>query len=99
MPLLPIGLLGVVTVPLGILAVVVYFRLFPPILFGDADYYASALPALVGDAPLYDPRLFAPHVLPLLPFGITPRRPPSSRFLCCSPPRRSGGDWRWQAVS
>jgi hypothetical protein len=67
-PALPWGLLGVATVPLGILAVVTYLRIHPPVLFGDASYYASALPALTGDAPLYDPASFAPHTLPPPPF-------------------------------
>ena len=30
--------------------------------FGDADWYAAALPAVRGNAPLYDPAMLAPHV-------------------------------------
>ncbi len=30
--------------------------------FGDADWYAAALPAVQGNAPLYDPLMLAPHV-------------------------------------
>jgi alpha-1,2-mannosyltransferase len=67
-PLLPWGLLGIVTVPLGILALITYCRVFPPIIFGDVGYYAAALPALVSDAPLYDPASLQPHVLPPPPF-------------------------------
>ena len=67
-PLLPWGLIGVVTVPLSILAVVTYCRIFPPILFGDVAYYSAALPALISDAPLYDPASLQPHVLPPPPF-------------------------------
>jgi hypothetical protein len=33
-----------------------------PDWFGDADWYASALPAVQGNAPLYDPIMLAPHV-------------------------------------
>jgi Glycosyltransferase family 87 len=68
MPVFPWGLLGLVTVPLGILAVVTYFRIFPPIFFGDAEYYATALPALTGNAPLYSAASLQPHVLPPPPF-------------------------------
>jgi hypothetical protein len=67
-PLFPWGLLGAVTIPLGILAVITHCRIFPPILFGDAAYYASALPALTSDAPLYDASSFVPHILPPPPF-------------------------------
>jgi len=68
LPLFPWGLLGTVTIPLGILAVITYCRIFPPILFGDVAYYASALPALTSDAPLYSPASFQPHILPPPPF-------------------------------
>jgi hypothetical protein len=68
LPVFPWGLLGVVTVPLGILAVITYCRIFPPILFSDANYYASALPALTGDAPLYSAASMQAHVLPPPPF-------------------------------
>jgi Glycosyltransferase family 87 len=66
--LIPWGLLGTLTVPLAIGAMVVWFRIHPPILFGDVAYYASALPALTSDAPLYDPASFQPHTLPPPPF-------------------------------
>ena len=33
-----------------------------PEWFGDADWYAAALPAVQGDAPLYDPLTLVPHV-------------------------------------
>jgi len=33
-----------------------------PEWFGDADWYAAALPAVQGNAPLYDPILLIPHV-------------------------------------
>ena len=68
LPLFPWGLLGIVTIPLGILAVIAYCRIFPPILLGDVDYYAAALPALISDAPLYDPASLGPHILPPPPF-------------------------------
>lgn len=68
LPLFPLGLLGMVTIPLGILAVVTYCRIFPPILFGDVAYYASALPALTSDAPLYSAASLQPHILPPPPF-------------------------------
>jgi hypothetical protein len=68
LPLLPWGLLGLVTVPLAIVALITYCRVFPPIIFGDVGYYAAALPALTSDAPLYDPASFRPHVLPPPPF-------------------------------
>jgi alpha-1,2-mannosyltransferase len=67
-PIFPWGLLGVLTVPMGALGLFAYVWIWPPILVGDADYYASALPALLTDAPLYDPRSFSPHVLPPPPF-------------------------------
>lgn len=65
---MPWGLLGTITVPLAIAATITWFRTHPPILFGDVAYYATALPALVSDAPLYDPASFAPHTLPPPPF-------------------------------
>ncbi len=60
--------MATLTVPLSIGAVVIWFRVHPPLLFGDVAYYESALAALVSDAPLYDPATFAPHVLRPPPF-------------------------------
>jgi hypothetical protein len=68
LPVFPWGLLGLITVPLGILAVITYLRIFPAILFSDANYYASALPALTGDSLLYTAASMQPHVLPPPPF-------------------------------
>ena len=68
LPIFPWGLMALVTVPLGILGLFTYVWIWPPILVGDADYYAAAIPALVSDAPLFDPAYFAPHILPPPPF-------------------------------
>jgi Glycosyltransferase family 87 len=66
--ILPWGLMAVLTVPLGIVGLFARLWIWPPVLVGDADYYAAAIPALVSDAPLYDPASFAPHILPPPPF-------------------------------
>lgn len=43
-----------------------------PKLLGDADWYATALPALVGDGPLYDPARLGPHPVERPPFWNQP---------------------------
>lgn len=91
LPVLPWGLTGLVTVPLGIVALVTYLRVHPPIIFGDIGYYSSALRALTGDAPLYDPASLQPHVLPPPPFwDQAPSTAIFSGFLLLP-----GAEWIW----
>jgi hypothetical protein len=54
---------SLLAVPLALIALVTYWLTYTPIPFGDADWYATALPALTSDAPLYDPSKLGPHPL------------------------------------
>ena len=62
LPLWPWALFGLVAVPLATLALIVYNQVSGFVLFGDAEWYASALPALTSNQPLYDPSKLEPHV-------------------------------------
>lgn len=73
MLLLLLGLAGVLT-SLSIAA----FGFRGVGLFSDAEWYASAMPALVGDAPLYPPEWLRPHIAEL-PARFN--QPPSAALL------------------
>jgi alpha-1,2-mannosyltransferase len=67
-PLLPWSLLGLFTIPLAIAAIATWYLTRGAILFGDVDWYASALPRLLADVPLYDPAKLTQHVAERPPF-------------------------------
>jgi hypothetical protein len=76
-PLIPWGLLGLLTVPMAVLAVVAG-RTYGLLLFGDAEWYASALPALMSNLPLYDPSKLVRHPLA---FPVFWNQPPSTALV------------------
>jgi hypothetical protein len=63
LPLKPWGLLGLVTVPMAALAFITFGLTNGFVLFGDAEWYAAALPAPFSGRPLYDPSKLVPHPL------------------------------------
>ena len=68
-PLLPWSLVGLMTIPLAIAAIGAWYRDSGGVIFfGDVDWYASALPRLLADVPLYDPAKLAAHVAERPPF-------------------------------
>ena len=62
-PLWPWSLVGLITIPLAISALVVFDQVSGFVLFGDAEWYATALPRLFSDVPLYPPEKLQPHEL------------------------------------
>lgn len=68
LPLNPWGFLGLITAPLAAVALLVFANSYGFILFGDAEWYASALPALTSNQPLYDAAKLLPHPLALPTF-------------------------------
>jgi alpha-1,2-mannosyltransferase len=62
-PARPWLLLGLVTVPLAVGALVIWYGTQGAIVFGDIDWYATALPRLFSGGPLYDPAMLQAHVL------------------------------------
>lgn len=77
LPLMPWGLLGLLTVPMAVLAVVAG-RTYGLLLFGDAEWYAAALPALTSNQPLYDPSKLVTHALA---FPVYWNQPPSTALV------------------
>jgi Protein of unknown function (DUF2029). len=77
LPLVPWGLLGLVTVPMAALAMIVG-RTYGLLLFGDAEWYASALPALMSGQPLYDPSKLVRHAIA---FPVYWNQPPSTALV------------------
>ena len=67
-PLWPWGLLGLVTMPLLLAGMLVWYETRGGILFGDIDWYATGLRGLLSDGPLYDPSKLLPHPLDRPPF-------------------------------
>jgi hypothetical protein len=68
LPLKPWGYLGLLTAPLAAVALLVFANTWGFILFGDARWYASALPALTSNQPLYDAAKLLPHPLANPPY-------------------------------
>lgn len=77
LPLVPWGLFGLLTVPMAVLAVI-GGRTYGLVLFGDAEWYASALPALMSNQPLYDPAKLVRHPLA---FPAYWNQPPSTALV------------------
>lgn len=62
-PLWPAALVGVLTIPLLLAGLVVWYATYGGILFGDVDWYAAGLRGLLSSGPLYDPTKLDPHLL------------------------------------
>lgn len=91
LPLWPWGLVGFVTVPLAIAALVTFGRVSGFVVFGDAEWYATAAPAIVSDQPLYPQDKLAPHEFGLPHYW---NQPPSTALvtpILLLP----GGRWIW----
>lgn len=68
----PFGL-AVLLAPLVLLTYHNYLVAYTPIVFGDADWYATAWPALWGDEPLYPREVLGPHLTARPPrFNLPP---------------------------
>lgn len=94
LPLWPWGLIGLITVPLAVAALVTFNHVSGFVVFGDADWYGTAIPALFSGRPLYEPSKLGPHE-----FGFPPywNQPPSAALfslLTVLP----GGRWLWGAL-
>jgi len=90
-PLWPWGIAGLITVPLAVAALVMFGRISEFVVFGDADWYATAIPALFSDGPLYDPSKLLPHEFAFPPYWNQP--PSTAAFaLILGLPE---GRWLW----
>lgn len=91
LPLFPWFFVAVLTVPLAIGALVTWYVTDGAIFFGDIDWYATALPPLTSNLPLYDPAKLGPHAQDRPPYW---NQPPSAALLTLVMllPR---GDWIW----
>lgn len=78
LPLLPWVSVLVLTVPLAIGALVTWYVTDGAIFFGDIDWYATALPSLTSDLPLYDPAKLQPHSQDRPPYW---NQPPAAALL------------------
>jgi hypothetical protein len=78
LPLMPWGLMGLLTVPMAAAAMIVG-RTYGSVFFGDAEWYAAALPALLSNQPLYDPSKLVRHPLVFPP--VYWNQPPSTALV------------------
>ena len=93
-PLWPWGIVGLITVPLAVAGLIAYGRISEFVVFGDADWYATAIPALFSDGPLYDQTKLGPHKFALPPYWNQP--PSTAPFaLILGLPE---GRWLWGGV-
>jgi hypothetical protein len=91
LPLYPWGFLALITIPLAIAGLVVWYVTEGAIFFGDIDWYRTALPGLLTNVPLYDPTKLQPHVVERPPYWN--QAPSTAIFtLVMLLPR---GDWVW----
>jgi hypothetical protein len=93
-PLWPWGLVGIVTIPLAVVALITFTRETQFVLFGDADWYATAIPALFSDGPLYDPSKLGPHEYGFPTYWNQPPSTALFALLTVFP----GGRWLWGGV-
>jgi alpha-1,2-mannosyltransferase len=94
LPAFPWAYLALLTVPLAIAGLVVWYATHGVILFGDIDWYRTALPGLLSDQPLYDPEKLQPHVLERPPFW---NQPPSTALFTLVLLVPEGG-WIWGLI-
>lgn len=91
LPLFPWAYLALLTVPLAVAGLVVWYVTRGPIFFGDIDWYRAALPGLLSDRPLYDPAKLLPHVAERPPYWN--QAPSTAIFTLVM--LLPGGDWAW----
>jgi hypothetical protein len=77
--------------PLAVAALVTFGRESEFVLFGDAHWYATAVPALFSDGPLYDPWKLGPHEFAFPPYWNQPPSTALFSLLTALP----GGIWLW----
>lgn len=90
-PLRPWVFLSFLTVPLAIGGLVTWYVTDGAIFFGDIDWYATALPGLLSDLPLYDPTKLQPHVVERPPYWNQAPSTALLTLLLLLP----GGEWVW----
>jgi Glycosyltransferase family 87 len=93
-PVWPWGLAALVTIPLAVGALITFGRISGFVLFGDAEWYATAIPALFSSGPLYDPSKLGPHEFAFPPYWNQPPSTALFALLMVLP----GGRWMWGAV-
>lgn len=95
-PLWPWGLSAFLTLPLAVAALIMFERVSGFFLFGDAEWYAAAVPALFSDQPLYDPTRLGPHEMSFVGSAYWNQPPSTALFsLLMALP---GGRWLWGAI-
>jgi alpha-1,2-mannosyltransferase len=90
-PARPWILLILVTGPLAAMSLLVWWRTQGAIIFGDVDWYATALHPLFSDAPLYDPANLQPHILHRPPYWNQAPATALLSLILLLP----GGVWLW----
>jgi hypothetical protein len=83
-----------VTIPLAIAGLITFGRVSGFVLFGDAEWYATAVPALLSDGPLYDPSKLGPHVFDFPHYW---NQPPSTALFALIT-GLPGGRWTWGSL-
>lgn len=94
LPLFPWAYLALLTIPLAIAGLIVWYVTGGAIFFGDIDWYRAALPGLTSDLPLYDPAKLLPHVVERPPYWN--QAPSTAIFTLVM--LLPGGDWTWGFV-
>jgi hypothetical protein len=90
-PLWPWGLVGIVTIPLAVMALATFVRETHIELFADTRWYATAIPALFSDGPLYEPSKLGPHEYAYPAYWNQPPSTALFALLTVLP----GGRWIW----
>lgn len=93
-PIWPWSLLALITIPLAVGALITFGRVSGFVVFGDAEWYAAALPALTSDAPLYDPSKLGPHDLEFPPYWNQAPSTALFSLILLLP----GDRWLWGAI-
>lgn len=96
LPFWPWALSGLITLPLAVAALITFERVSGFFLFGDAEWYATAIPGLFSDRPLYDPTKLGPHELGFVGSAYWNQPPSTALFslLMVLP----GDRWLWGGV-
>jgi hypothetical protein len=93
-PFWPYSLIGLLTIPLAVAALIVYGQVSGFVLFGDAEWYATAVPRLFSDVPLYDPAKLQPHEFGLPHYW---NQPPATALFSLAL-LLPGDRWTWGAI-
>jgi hypothetical protein len=89
----PWGLLGLLLALVASIEIVGWYAAAHPVVFGDVDWYATALRALLGNTPLYDPATLGPHPMQGPSFwNQAPSLAPFTLLIWISP-------WLWPAMT